>query len=95
LRKRNSRTKTSFDDAADRAIELARDMSPGPGRIRALKEAGLLRLIAELASKIAARERPPAGSAAIEQKRNVAAPVKRPRQDNIGQDDIAQDDPED
>jgi len=47
----------------------------------------LLRQIAELARKIAARESPPAGSAGIEQKRNVAARVKGPKQDNTGQDD--------
>jgi hypothetical protein len=87
LRKTSSGTKTSFDDAADRAIELARDMPPGPGRIRALKEAGLLRQIAELARKIAARESPSAGSADIEPKRSVATRVKRPRQNNTGQDD--------
>jgi hypothetical protein len=62
-------------------------MSPGPGRIRALKEAGLLRLIAELARKIAAREGPSAGGSGIEQKRNVTAPGKRPKQDEAVQDE--------
>ena len=80
MRKEDSQTKTNFDDAADRAIELARDMPPGPERIRALKEAGLLRQIAELARKIAARENPSAGIPGIEQKRDVAASVKRPKQ---------------
>lgn len=62
-------------------------MPPGPGRIRALKEAGLLRQIAELAHKIADRESPPAGSDGIEQKRNVAPRVKRPKQNEDDAED--------
>jgi hypothetical protein len=62
-------------------------MSPGPARIQALKEAGLLRQMAELARKIADRTDPSAGGAGIEQKRNGATPARRSKQDHRGQDD--------
>lgn len=55
---RTSDSKTSLDQRADRAIEFARNMPPGLARNDALKKAGLLRLMADLANKIAAKERP-------------------------------------
>ena len=51
-------SKTILDERADRAIAFARNMPPGLARNDALKKAGLLRLMADLASEIAAKERP-------------------------------------
>ena len=56
--RRTSDSNTNLDERADRAIELARNMPPGLPRNDALKRAGLLRLMADLASEIAAKERP-------------------------------------
>lgn len=53
-----SDSKTNLDKRADRAIETARKMPPGLARNDALKKAGLLRLMADLANEIAAKERP-------------------------------------
>jgi hypothetical protein len=58
LLQRISDSKTNFDKLADRAIESARKMPPGLARNDALKRAGLLRLMADLAHKIAAKEKP-------------------------------------
>ena len=51
----------NLDERANRAIELARNMPPGLARNDALKRAGLLRLIADLAHDIAAKEKPVRG----------------------------------
>jgi hypothetical protein len=53
-----SDSKTSLDERADRAIELARKMSPGSARNDAMKKAGVLRLIADLAREIETKGRP-------------------------------------
>lgn len=58
---RTSDSKTTLDKRADRAIEFARNMPPGLARNDALKKAGLLRLMADLAHKIAAKEKPVRG----------------------------------
>ena len=43
---------------ADRAIEIARSMPPGPARYDAMKRAGLLRRLAALMQEITKREKP-------------------------------------
>jgi hypothetical protein len=53
-----SDSKTNLDERADRAIELARKMSPGTARNDALKKAGVLRLIADLARQIETKGKP-------------------------------------
>ena len=52
-----SDSKTNLDVRADRAIELARNMPPGSARNDAMKKAGVLRQMADLAREIATKER--------------------------------------
>jgi hypothetical protein len=52
---------TDFDRRADRAMELARALSPGAERQAALKRAGLLRQIALLAGRLGVLEKPVRG----------------------------------
>lgn len=53
-----SDSKTNFDVRADRAIEIARRMSPGLARNDAMKKAGILRLMADLEREIATKKHP-------------------------------------
>jgi hypothetical protein len=53
--------RTDFDRKADRAMELARALSPGAERQAALKRAGLLRQIALLAGRLGILEKPVRG----------------------------------
>ena len=55
---RHTSERTDFDRRADRAMELARTLSPGAERQAALKRAGLLRQIALLAGRLGTLERP-------------------------------------
>ena len=55
---RDTSERTDFDCRADRAMELARALSPGAERQAALKRAGLLRQIALLAGRLGSLEKP-------------------------------------
>ncbi|WP_156928296.1 hypothetical protein [Bradyrhizobium sp. th.b2] len=44
-------SKSAWDDKADRAIEIARSLPPGPDRHDAMKKAGLMRRMAALSRK--------------------------------------------
>ena len=58
---RHTFERTDFDYKADRAMELARALSPGAERQAALKRAGLLRQIALLAGRLGDLEKPVRG----------------------------------
>jgi hypothetical protein len=58
---RHTFERTDFDCRADRAMELARALSPGAERQAALKRAGLLRQIALLAGRLGTLEKPVRG----------------------------------
>ncbi|QIG95282.1 hypothetical protein [Bradyrhizobium sp. 6(2017)] len=51
-------SKSAWDDKADRAIEIARSLPPGPDRHDAMKKAGLMRRMAALVEEIDKQERP-------------------------------------
>ena len=61
MRKKNSDSKSHWDVKADRAIEAARSLPPGPARQDAMKKAGLLRGLAALVQEITKREKPVRG----------------------------------
>ena len=61
LRKTKSDSKSHWDVKADRAIEMARSLPPGPARHDAMKKAGLLRGLAALVQEITRREKPVRG----------------------------------
>lgn len=58
LNRITSDSKTNFGERADRAIEIARQMSPGLARNDAMKKAGILRLMADLEREIATKKSP-------------------------------------
>jgi hypothetical protein len=58
---KNSDSQTNWDARADRAIDEARGMPPGPARHDAMKRAGLLRWLAVLMQELEKREKPVRG----------------------------------
>jgi len=57
LSRESSDSQTDWDARADRAIDEARSMPPGPARHHAMKRAGLLRWLAVLMQEHEKREK--------------------------------------
>ena len=86
LKRTKSGSKTDWDLRADRAIEAARKMPPGPARHDAMKRAGLLRLMAQLKAAIAKKERPVRGKKPGRSNQRGAARAQRGAElDEVGE----------